>query len=96
MVSNLLERGHEVPEDLRRNLWDLSTPYYHGWLRLHASRPYAAGPNGMFPQGLPYTEVVAYARDHGLAETLHDLDEFLDLMAALDDTYLDWWRKQNE
>ncbi len=36
------------------------------------------------PQPLAYSECAAYARDHGFADTLVELNEFLRLMRAMD------------
>lgn len=77
-------------------MWQVNEETYRVWCKLNAVRSYAAGPSGLIPLGLPYSELSRYAKDRELGTTLTDLDEFVELMWALDRTYLDWWRQQNE
>lgn len=93
-MAAALEMGHEPPPGTANVLWDVSEPYYRAWARLQAVRGFAGGPSGLIPQGLPYTEVVAYGRDAGYGGSYTDLMEFVDVLWALDEVYLKWWREQ--
>lgn len=96
-MAAALERGEAPPPGTEYRLWDIGQPYFQSWSRLHGARPWAGGADGlMFPMGLVYTELREYARDHGYADTLADLDEFIEVMWSLDEVYLKWWRAQNE
>jgi hypothetical protein len=43
---------------------------------------------GSAPLAIPYTEIAAYAKDHGLGSTWAELEEAVELVQALDDAYL--------
>lgn len=42
---------------------------------------------GIFPQPLLYSEMACYAVHNGLGVTIADLEEFVDIMTALDAVY---------
>ena len=65
-------------------------PYWQAFGLLNESRTMAsAGMGGVFPMPIPYSELSVYARDHGLADSYADLDEFVYLIGKMDRTYLD-------
>ena len=68
-------------------LWDICYAYWNGYVMLHRSRVYATGPTAVVPQALSYSEISAYAQDHGFVG-IADLDEFVYLVGVLDDEYL--------
>lgn len=85
-MAAALEAGDVPPEDLQVELWGISRPYFEAFTLLSAGRGYAVGMAGMVPQGLQYTEIVAYARDHGYV-TVEARDEFVELIYAMDFVY---------
>ncbi len=68
-------------------MWQANWPYWNGFLYLTRRRPLYVGLGGVIPGALQYTELVAYARDHGFTHP-DDLDEFIQLVDALDIEYL--------
>jgi hypothetical protein len=87
-----LELGHEVPEGVKEalDIWVVCEPYVKAWQTLNLSRQYVGGGMAMMPMGLLYSEMVAYARDHGFAETITALDEFVTLVQAQDEEFIAW------
>ena len=91
MVAAAIERGDPLPEGLadETDLWDDLLPYWNAYSMLGAGRTWSGSAGGIIPNGLLYTEMVAYARDHDMAETLEDLDEFLTVMRAMDVVFME-------
>jgi hypothetical protein len=85
-----LDAGHELPSTVGEafDLWDVCLPYWQAFLTLHRARGIAIGPTTAIPLPLQYTEMAAYARDHGLADTREELDETVTLLIELDQLYL--------
>lgn len=48
---------------------------------------------GGSPLAIPYTEIAAYARDHGMAETWTEMETTVELVQSLDDAFLAHHRK---
>lgn len=92
MLAAALEMGHEPPAGVvaAMDLWPACQPYRSAWLTLHAARVFD-GMSGL-PRGLPYTEMRAYASDHGLDD---DLAEYLELMQVQERVFLDWAHEQH-
>lgn len=61
--------------------------WYVGWWVLHRARDYT-GMAGA-PQGLRYTEMAAYARDHVMPR-----DPSVALWQAMDEEFRQWWQDQ--
>lgn len=92
-MAALLEQGMEVPEDLEPppEIWPVAQPYADAFDALSRSR--GQGMSGVLP--LEYTEITAYARDHGFAETDTERDEFVELIQAQDIAFRTAAREQN-
>lgn len=61
--------------------------YVAAFYALHRHRSYAVGMTAV-PMPLAYTEVAAYAKDHGWGDSLTMLDDFISLIMALDAVYI--------
>lgn len=66
-------------------LWPINLPWAIAFQTL--SRGRGIGVNGALP--LTYREIAEYAKDHGFADTLTDLDEFVMIMQSMDDALLE-------
>lgn len=90
MAAAAAEAGVELPTSPggSAKLWDVSVPYWRAFQTLSRSRGYAVGMSGGSPLAVPYSEISAYAKDHGLAATWADLEDTVELVQALDDAYL--------
>jgi hypothetical protein len=96
VAAAAIEAGHEPPPGTEYNLWEICEPMFACWGRLHWSRHYMVGASLIRPIGLQYSEVVAYARAHGFADSIAELAEFTDLVYAADRAFLDWWAETNK
>ena len=86
IAAALVEQGVEPPEDLLPvEVWPVAWPYRRAFLVLSAAR--GSGMNGLLP--IAYAELLAYARANGFAETLAELEEFVDLIQAQDRRFLE-------
>jgi hypothetical protein len=91
IADALAEQGLDVPPDLHpAEVWPVSAPYQDAFRVLSASR--RQGFSGW--EALAYSEVVAYAREHGYAESIDELDEFVALIHAQDNAFLEESAKQ--
>jgi hypothetical protein len=78
--------GAYVPDDvLPVEVWPVAAPYQRAFSVLSARRRHST--TGM--QALQYTEIVAYAKENGFAETITELEEFVTLIDAQDGAYLE-------
>lgn len=71
-------------------------PYYEAWWSLHASRTMSAGFGGVIPQGLLYSEMRLFAKDHGLGRNTDDVDEFVFFMQQMDGVYFEYQSEEQE
>jgi hypothetical protein len=69
------------------DVWPVCAAYRRAWQLLHQSRGYD-GASGQ-PHPIPYTEMAAYAKDHGCT-TEGELDEFIDLLQEQEQVFLKW------
>lgn len=84
IAAALREQGVDVPDDCTpADVWPVAQPYMDAFHTLSRSRGH--GMNGPLP--FAYSEIVAYARDHDLADTESDLDEFVTIMQEMDTMY---------
>lgn len=85
IAAALLEQGAEVPAELLApvDVWPCAQPYADAFDALSRSRGHSM--SGVLP--LAYTEITAYARDHGFADTEVECDEFVELIYAQDVAY---------
>lgn len=88
LIAAAREAGHEPPAGAVGvyDVWPVSVPYREAWMHLHHGRV-MDGASGL-PQALPYAAVVLYAQTHGFADTIPDLDEFVELIYAQDAAFL--------
>lgn len=95
MARAAAEKGLPPPRLVRDEveLWELCYPYWNGYVMLHRSRVFSAGPTVVVPQALAYSEISAYAQDHGFVG-IADLDEFVYLVGVLDEAYLKDYAQQ--
>lgn len=85
IAEALLEQGAAIPEDLLPvEVWPVAEPYRQAFRVLSASRSW--GMSGPLP--LPYSEIIAYARANGLAESMTELEECVSFIQAQDSEYL--------
>ncbi len=84
------ERNEPVPKEIenRPTLWPICAPYWRAFWELNGSRPIVSTGMGTALGHLNYVDKAAYAKDHGLAETTDDLDDFLALVGAMDTEYV--------
>ena len=96
MLKAARAAGREAPAPVLavHDVWPLSQPYYRAWQVLDEGRRWSAGAAGVIPMGLDYSEMERYARAHGLAPTVADLETFEELMRALDQVWLTWHGRQ--
>ena len=93
MVAAAQAAGEPVPTGALEamDVWPVALPYRVAWQVLSDGRRWAMGDGALHPGGLAYTELVAYARDHGLATTRTALEEFVVLVLAQDAVWLAWY-----
>lgn len=84
------ERGDPIPMEIQNRpwVWALLEPYWDAFWALSRSRQMVSTGMGATPMHLTYTDKSGYAKDHGMAETVEDLDDFLYLLDAMDDEWL--------
>ena len=93
IAAALLEQGAEVPDDLLPvEVWPAAAPFRDAFLVLSAAR--GSGMNGPF--ALAYSEILAYARANGFAETPVELGEFVQLLQDQDAVFLEECRRRTE
>ena len=74
-------------------VWAASTPFWNAFHVLSRSRPMYVGMAGGFPGAISYTELSAYAKDHGYGHP-DDLLEFVQIVGSLDTEYLNLQAEQ--
>lgn len=78
--------GAYVPDDvLPVDVWPAAAAYQRAFTILSARRRH--GMSGV--EALQYTEIVAYARENGFAESMTELEEFVAFIDAQDGAYLE-------
>lgn len=69
-------------------VWDICYPYWEAFQTLSRSRTWTATLAGLMPNGLVYSEIAAYARDHGLAD---EIDDVVMLLQELDYVWMEYF-----
>lgn len=86
IADALAEQGLDVPPDLHpAEVWPVAAPYRDAFRVLSAGRQ--QGFSGW--EALAYSEIVAYARENGYAESIVELEEFVALIHAQDSVFLE-------
>ena len=86
IADALAEQGLDVPEDLHpAEVWPVAAPYRDAFRILSAGR--RQGWNSW--DALAYSEIVACARESGYADSITELEEFVALIQAQDEAYLE-------
>lgn len=86
IAAALAEQGLDVPADLHpAEVWPVATPYLDAFRILSAGR--RQGFSGW--EALAYSEIVAYAHENGYADSITELEEFVALIYAQDNSFLE-------
>jgi hypothetical protein len=82
------EAGDPIPERALAayEIFPACGPVQDAWLTLHKQRSFD-GMTGL-PIPLAYPSVVVYAERHGFAETMAELDDFVELIYVQESEYL--------